>query len=184
MQKPPDYQQQIIQTHAGLIVAAVQAAQAKRTPPELEQAFKISEQNGWTALIAAIRRIIAGERSESILSGLDEEDQTIIDAILKGLQDPSTLPDPNAKADPGMAAPGLAAMIHAARSGQTQALQMLAAMAEQMTAAGGDMARLGGIMKKLIDGERDPEKLNKGMGAQGNSLLRSILEELAKLEPH
>jgi len=184
MQKTPDYQQQIIQTHASLIVATVKAAQAKQTPAELEQAFKVSEQNGWTKLIAAIRKIIAGERSETILQGMDEEDQTIIDAILKGIQDASTLPDPNAKADASMAAPGLAGMIHAARTGQPQALQMLAGMAEQMTAAGGDMALLGGIMKKLIDGERDIEKLNKGMGAQGNSLLQSILEELAKLELH
>jgi len=184
MQKTSGFQQQIIQTHAGLIVAAVKAAQAKQTPDELEQAFKVSEQNGWTALIAAIRKIIAGDRSETILKGMDEEDQTIIDAILKGIQNPSTLPDPNAKADASMAAPGLAGMIHAARTGQAQALQILAGMAEQMTSAGGDMAQLGGIMKKLVDGERDMEKLNKGMGAQGNSLLQSILEELSRLELH
>lgn len=184
MQKPPDYQQQIIQTHAGLIVATVKAAQSKNTPAGLEQAFKVSEQNGWTKLITAIRKIIAGERSETILQGMDEEDQIIIDTILKGIQNPTTLPDPNAKADASMAAPGLAGMINAARTGQPQALQMLAGMAEQMTAAGGDMAQLGGIMKKLVDGERDMEKLNKGMGAQGNSLLQSILEELGKLDSH
>lgn len=184
MQNTPTYQQQIIQTHAGLIVASVQAAQAKQTPPELEQAFKVSEQNGWTSLIDAIRKIITGERSETLLKGLDEEDQIIIDAVLKGIQDPTTLPDPTQQADATMAAPGLAGMIHAARTGQPQALQMLAGMAEQMTSAGGDMARLGGIMKKLVDGERDIEILNQGMGAQGNSLLQSILNELGKLELH
>jgi len=184
MQNTPSYQQQIIQTHAGLIVAATQAAQTRHTTPELEQAFKVSEENGWTSLISTIRKIIAGERTEGLLKGLDEEDQIIIDAILKGIQDPTSLPDPNQQADASMAAPGLAGMIHAARTGQAQALQMLAGMAEQMTAAGGDMARLGGIMKRLVDGERDIEKLNRGMGAQGNSLLQSILDELGKLELH
>ena len=83
-----------------------------------------------------------------------------------------------------MAAPGMAAMIHASRSGQPQALQTLATMSEQMTSASGDMAKLGGIMKRLVDGERDADKLSRGMGAQGQSLLVSILEELGKLEAH
>ena len=43
------------------------------------------------------------------------------------------------------------------------------------------MAALGGIMKKLIDGERDPEVLTKRMGARGESLVLSILEELGRL---
>ena len=46
------------------------------------------------------------------------------------------------------------------------------------------MARLGGIMKRLVDGERDPEVLTKGMGAQGESLILSLLDELARLEAH
>jgi hypothetical protein len=180
----PPQQQQIIQTHAQLIVAAVQAAQARTLSPELDQALKVSEQNGWTQLVNTIRKIISGNHALSLMNGLDAEDATIIEAILRGIQDPATLPDPNAQPDASMAAPGLAAMINAARTGQPQALQMLAGMAEQMTAAGGDMARLGGIMKKMIDGERDPDRLGKGMGAMGKSLLHSILEELGKLEAH
>jgi hypothetical protein len=46
------------------------------------------------------------------------------------------------------------------------------------------MRNLGGIMKKLLDGERDPDLLCKGMGASGNSLVQSILSELAKLQAH
>jgi hypothetical protein len=57
-------------------------------------------------------------------------------------------------------------------------------MAEQMTRAGGDLARLGGITKRLVDGERDPDRLCKGMGAQGESLVLSLLGELGKLERH
>ncbi|HGG60497.1 MAG TPA: hypothetical protein ENK26_11390 [Gammaproteobacteria bacterium] len=182
MKKLPDAEQQIVQTHATLIVASVQAAQSGLISPEFEQALNVSAQNGWTALVAALRKIIAGDRSSAVLQGLDEEDQTIVRAVLRGIQDPATLPDPAAQADASVAAPGLAALIHGARAGQPQALRMLAGMAEQMVAAGGDFARLGGMMKRLVDGERDIDKLAQGMGAQGRSLLNSILEELAKLD--
>ncbi len=182
MKKLPDAEQQIVQTHATLIVASVQAAQSGVISPEFEQGLRVSAQNGWTALVAAIRKIIAGDHSPAVLRGLDEEDQTIVRAVLRGLQDASTLPDPAAQADASIAAPGLAALIHGARAGQPQALRMLAGMAEQMVAAGGDFARLGGVMKRLVDGERDLDQLARGMGAQGRSLLNSILDELAKLE--
>jgi hypothetical protein len=57
-------------------------------------------------------------------------------------------------------------------------------MAEQMTAAGGSMAKLGGIIRRLVNGERNADELSKGMDAKTESLLLSILEELGKLEAH
>ena len=57
-------------------------------------------------------------------------------------------------------------------------------MAEQMSATGGDMAKLAAIIKKFIDGERDPEILSKGMGKQGEDLVNSIIEELGKFQLH
>ncbi len=184
MSQLPPKTQQIVQMHAPLIVAAAQCAASGNIPPEFEQALQTSAANGWTDLVAAIRRVIAGERSTAILGPLDEEDRTIVEAILRGIQDPATLPDPEAAPDASLATPGLAQMIHAARCGHIHALHLLGDMAEQMTAAGGDMARLGGIMKRLVDGERDADKLTKGMDAQGASLVVSLLEELAKLEAH
>jgi hypothetical protein len=184
MAQLPPRQQQIVQTHAQLIVAAVQCAAQHNIPPQFEHALQTSANNGWTALVAVIRKIIAGDRSAALLQPLDEEDRTIAEAILNGIQNPATLPDPNAQADPTLATPGMAAMIHAARSGQAEALHLLGNMAEQMTAAGGEMAQLGGIMKRLVDGERDIEILTKGMGAQGESLVTSLLQELGKLESH
>lgn len=184
MAQLPPREQQIIQTHAPLIVAATRCATSGSIPPDFEQALQTSASNGWTDLVAVIRKVIAGERSTSVLQGLDEEDRVIVEAILRGTQDPSTLPDPAAGTDASMATPGLAQMIDAARHGHVEALHLLGNMAEQMTAAGGDMARLGGIMKKLVDGERNLDKLADGMGAQGESLVTSLLEELAKLETH
>jgi hypothetical protein len=57
-------------------------------------------------------------------------------------------------------------------------------MAEQMAAVGGDMANIGAILKNMIDGERDVDKLCDKVGPQGESLIVQILEELGKLEVH
>jgi len=178
-------QQQIVQMHASLIVLVVQVAQNPANKQQLDNVLKVSADNGWTDLVRIINKIVAGDRSASLQQNLDEEDSAIIGAILSGIQNPSTLPDPDADSgDASMAAPGIAHMIIQASSGSTQALTMLSAMAEQMSAAGGDMRNLGGIMKKLLDGERDPDILCKGMGATGISLVQSILDELAKLQAH
>lgn len=181
----PTQQEQILQVHASLINMVVQAIQNKDLRTQLEPILKTSAENGWQNLVQRIHKILDGERSNSLLENLDDEDKVIIDAILKGIQNPATLPDPKAQeANPTMAAPGIAHMVHEAATGNTQALVMISHMAEQMSHAGGDMAKLAAITKKLIDGERDPEILSKGMGQQGTSLVNSILEELGKLQLH
>jgi len=176
--------QQIIQSHAGVIVQVVQSIANPQLMPQTEEILKVSEKNGWNDLVAIIRRIIRGERDESLLAGLDEEDQTIATAILMGIQNPATLPDPNKAADASMAAPGIAHMVYQASTGNAEALQIISQMAEQMSQAGGDMRNLGGIIRKMINGERDPKVLSKGMGTQGRQLVDSILEELHKLLGH
>jgi len=176
--------QQIIQSHAGVIVQVVQSIANPQLMPQTEEILKVSEKNGWNDLVAIIRRIIKGERDESLLAGLDEEDQTIAAAILMGIQNPATLPDPNKAAEASMAAPGIAHMVYQASTGNAEALQIISQMAEQMSQAGGDMRNLGGIIRKMINGERDPKVLSKGMGTQGRQLVDSILEELHKLLGH
>ncbi len=179
-----DRQQQIIQSHAGVIVQVVQCIGNPELQPQVEEILQVSEKNGWGDLVNVIRRIIKGERDESLIKGLDEEDSTIAAAILQGIQNPATLPDPDKPADASMAAPGLAHMIHQAASGNPQALEIISQMAEQMTQAGGDMKNLGSIIRKMINGERDPKVLAKGMGVQGRQLVDSILEEFHQLAGH
>ncbi|MEE9351593.1 MAG: hypothetical protein V3U78_04985 [Thiotrichaceae bacterium] len=188
MQNFPEKQQQVIQTHSSLIRLVVHSLLQTELQPKLEDVLTISANNGWTTLVAAIRKIIAGERNRENLggmNGLDEEDTVIINAILNGIQNPALLPDNNAaEGDATMAAPGIAHMIHEAATGSAQALVLLSNMAEQMSTAGGDMSRLGGIMKTIIDGERDPDILCKGMAQQGRSLVISILDELGRIQAH
>ena len=180
----PDKDQQIIDAHMGLIHRVVIACNQPSGVPDLEDILKQAEQNGWVQLVATIRKILSGNRSEALLNSLDAEDQVIISSILRGLQNPETLPDLNKAIDGGMAAPGIAAMVHGARSGNLETLQLLGDMAQQMLRAGGDMARLSAILRPLVEGERDAEKLTTGMSAEGEKLVLQILAELGKLDVH
>lgn len=180
----PSRQEQIRAVHGPFIRQVVEASQIVGHEQALEVLLSTAQQNGWQALVNALRRILAGQRDDGVLQGLDEEDRVIAEAVMRGLQDPATLPKPDTKPDPAMAAPGLAGMIQAAGSGNVQALQLVADMAEQMSKAGGDMARLAAVIRPLINGERDPDKLCKGMSTQGEQLVLGILAELGRVDVH
>ena len=177
----PTREEQIRDAHALLIHQVVKACHNTDERPILDQLLTQAQQNGWTDLVHAIKLILKGKRDTSIAKNLDEEDSIIVRSILAGLHNPASLPDLNKQADPTMAAPGLAQMIHAARTGDAQALHALAMLANQMTQADGDMMRLGGIMMKLIDGETEVEKLWSGMTEQGQKLVQNIIDELKRL---
>ena len=180
----PEKKQQVTQFHAPLIVTVVNSLKDTSMKPALEHILKASEENGWGNLVKGIRKIIKGDRDSSLLKGIDEEDAIILDAILRGIQDPSTLPDPQQEADPTLAAPMIAQLIHDAAKADTNALSMLGNMAEQMSNTQGDLARFSTLIKPMVDGERDVDKLCDKIGPQGESLVTSILGELAKLEAH
>ena len=180
MTQLPDYEQQVRQTHAELIHLVVKACMNASLKPELESVLQTAKNSGWEALVDKIRHILGGRRDAAILQGLDNEDSVIICAILEGIQNPASLPDINKQAAPTMAAPGLAHMVHAASHGDVQALQAVSIMAEQMIQTTGDLRLLGGIMHRLVNGEREPDTLCKGMGPSGEQLVLSLLEELNK----
>lgn len=177
----PTREEQVRDAHALLIHQVVKACHNAEERPILDQLLAQATQNGWNDLVHAIKLILKGNRNTSISKNLDEEDSVIINSILAGLHNPASLPDLNQKADPAMAAPGFAQMIHAARTGDVQALHALAMLAKQMTETQGDMMFLGGIMMKLIDGESEINKLIDGMTDKGQQLVQDILDELKKL---
>jgi hypothetical protein len=73
-------------------------------------------------------------------------------------------------------------MIHTAGRGNTQALQIIAEMADQMSKVGGSMARLAAVIRPLINGERDPDILCSRMDSNTEALVLGILAELKQLE--
>lgn len=175
--------QQIRQTHAPLIIQVVKACSSAEERDKLEPMLQMAREQGWHELVRRIESILRGQRDESLLLNLDEEDRTIVEAVLQGLQNPGSLPDANVQADATVAAPGIAHMVHAANHGDSQALQALANMAEYMIQVPGDMRQLGGIINRLLQGERDPKVLCEGMGPSGEQLVLDILDELNRLAP-
>lgn len=180
----PDRQQQIVQTHAAFICQAVELIQQPDAGTQLDALLKSARDNGWTALANAVRAIADGRRELNSFSRLDDEDRTIAAAILRGLQDPANLPNPETKPDPTLAAPGLAHMISEAGRGNVQALTLVSQMAEQMSKVGGDMGRVAAVIRPLINGERDPDKLCDRLDTRGRQLVLQILDELGKLDLH
>jgi len=178
----PDTKEQILQSHAGLIHRVVMHCNNPGSIPDMEQVLQMATENDWDSLVAVIRDIMSGNRDESILLRLDEEDRVIAESILQGLQDPNTLPPLETDIDSAMAAPGIAGLVHASRNGNLQALQIVGNMARQMLEAGGDMGILAGRIRPLVDGERDADKLTGNMTDKGEKLMLQILEELLKLE--
>ncbi len=180
---PPPHQQ-IVQAHAAFICQFVQLAHNRDARPALDELLRGAEQAGWTRLVAALRLLLDGRRDPGVLAGLDEEDTVIAEAVLRGLVDPTTLPDPDARPDAAFAAPGLAAMIHASARGDHQAFVLLSNMADQMRRAGGEMQRFAAVLRPLINGERNADRLARGLPPRGRQLLLSLLEELGRLDTH
>lgn len=178
----PGTKEQILQSHAGLIHRVVMHCNNPGSIPDMEQVLQMATENDWDSLVTVIRDIMSGNRDESILLMLDEEDRVIAESILQGLQDPNTLPLLETDIDSTMAAPGIAGLVHASRNGNLQALQIIGNMAKQMLEAGGDMGILAGRIRPLVDGERDADKLTGNMTDKGEKLMLQILEELLKLE--
>ena len=100
----PEKDQQIIDAHTGLIHRVVIACRNRDMVPDLEEILAQAEQNGWIQLVAALRKVLAGNRSETLLNSLDDEDRVIVSCILRGLQNPDTLPDLGKPVDGSMAA--------------------------------------------------------------------------------
>jgi tetratricopeptide (TPR) repeat protein len=78
--------------HLPIILGTVQAVLDPGSADEFRSALSQMEQRGWTNLVAAVRKILAGERNEQVLvAPLDLEDSMIIDTILRAIADPTTL---------------------------------------------------------------------------------------------
>jgi hypothetical protein len=78
--------------HLPAIIGTLQALHDPDTADDFQTAVSRMEKRGWTNLVAAIRRILAGERNKQTLCApLDLEDSMIIETILRAIADPTTL---------------------------------------------------------------------------------------------
>jgi hypothetical protein len=81
-----------LRKYGRLIVDVVAAVDDTEVRQQLKAAMEELVKNGWHNLVAAIHRILDGERDEEVLcEPLNYEEAPIIYAILQGIADPQTL---------------------------------------------------------------------------------------------
>lgn len=81
-----------LRQHSQLIATVVMDSLQPKQQAGLDPILQQRESDGWVNLVAAIRRILKGERDEdSLVDPLDWEDSMIVSAILRGIADLSTL---------------------------------------------------------------------------------------------
>jgi len=182
MSDSDNFEEEVLQAHASLIHRVVLHCNDPGSAPDLDAILRQAEDSDWKRLVATIRTIISGNRDESILQELDEEEATIIDSILRGLEDPSTLPALQPDFQSSLAAPGIANLIHASRDGNAHSLNIIANLIRQMLNVGGDFEVMAGHIRPMIEGERDLASLTENMTEKGQKMMAEILAELARLE--
>lgn len=84
-----------LRRHAPIILTTVIATQdADQRDALIAHGLPALEKGGWANLVGAIRRILAGERdADALCESLDLKDSMIVEAILAGIEDPSSLQD-------------------------------------------------------------------------------------------
>lgn len=174
--------QNIVQENADLIHLVIMSFYDPQFTPQLESVLVQAEGNGWTSLVAAIRKVTAGERNIGQFRDLDDEDRTIIAAILNSIADPAQLPELTYATDPVVVGVKIAGLVHAAAKGDGASRAELQAMTAKMAECGGDLSRIAAVMEVLVEGERDPQALYAVMDGPGMVLVDEILKELNRLE--
>lgn len=173
---------EVIQEHATLIHRVVRHCLEPDSVTDLEQILQLAEKNGWEKLTATIRSIMAGNRNTSLLHDLDDEENIIIEAILNGIKDKSTIPPIPVDLQSTHAAAGIASLIHASNQGETESLKIINDLTQQMLNTGDDYSIMAGGIRLMMEGKRDLGKLTESISEQHQNLISDILSELVKLE--
>ena len=80
--------------HLPVILGTCLAIQNPEKAAEFDSVLSAMEEHGWTNLVGAIRRILAGERNrDALCDKLDLEDAMIVETILEALENPAILQD-------------------------------------------------------------------------------------------
>lgn len=175
-------QEQLVREHASLIFETVRAVGNKQAKEQLLKDLAVAEQNGWGNLVNAISKILNGVLDVEELGNLDPEDEIIVRAIIQGIADPDTLPNPSDNQNPMLAPAGLAGIIAEAARGEENAMQMLAVMDTDLSESSEpELVELGKTLKRLLIGERDLDSLTINMNDRSRTLIQSVLEELKRL---
>ncbi|HFD11214.1 MAG TPA: hypothetical protein ENJ32_01915 [Crenotrichaceae bacterium] len=172
----------ILNDHAQLIHRVVTHCAEPGTVADLEQFLELAEMNDWVKLVKTIRNIMSGNRDNSLLDNLDEEEYIVIKSILNGIENPETLPPIAIDLNSDMAAPGIASLIHASSQGNVESKNIIEGLTSQMSNAGSEYTTIALSIEKMMRGERNFDKLTEDMSEAGHKLITGIIAELSMLE--
>lgn len=178
MDHKPKQVEELLKLHAELLHDVVNACHDKDKQVELLAMLNEAENNGWQKLCEAIRTILSGQRDESVLDGLDEEDAILIQAILIGIENPETLPKHDLEAQRNDAAIGLASTIASACQGDPKAMELIAHMEQTFLENPTEMGAMGNAIRKMVNGERSAVTLVENMDSTSSMLIEHVLKEL------
>ncbi len=165
---------QICAAHQELITALLHA----QSEPDEPRILHLYAEDGWTALVAALRDWRAGRSPTPDL--LDEEDQAILAGLDYARAHPhwlATLAD-EARDE---AAAAIAQMIFSATWGDHDALELLSSMRE----AAADLGQAGSTahgLVAMVEGARDLTEITTACPQADVLLLRAVLARLTVLE--
>jgi CHAT domain len=164
---------------AGIVAANGGDPQAAEA---VEQALATRGQKAdWAALAAVLGRILAGERDQQLLDGLDPIDTAIAGRALDALAGRVQLDPAGWQALAGPALPdklvGLAGMVVAAARGDQQAAAELEPVLANL-ATEANWAALAGVLRRVLAGERD-QALTQGLDETDTAVVAAVLDQLA-----
>jgi len=172
----------LLKLHAALLHDVVDACHDSSKQVNLLNMLKEAESNGWQKLCDAIRAILSGQRDESVLTGLDEEDAILVQAILIGIDNPDSLPPIDPEQQRNEAAVGLASTIASACQGDQRAMELIAHMEQTFQENPTEMGAMGNVIRRMVNGERSIAILIEGLDRPSSQLVEHILTELKTIE--
>ena len=146
----------------GLIRAIVIACQNRDRRNELEPLFEAAHHNSWVALVGAVRMVLSGVRDNTVLTGFDTRMRFSCKPFCAACRAPLHCLKRRQARTRLWRRQDLPPSFMRRRVGNLPAMQLLGEMGTQMLNAGGDMARLSAIQRRLMGNERDPDLLMQG----------------------
>jgi hypothetical protein len=161
------------------IVAAVGGDESAKT--EIDRSLgQLADSEDWSELVRVLRRVLAGDRDrESLTRGLDEIDTAILDRTLDAIADRLQIMPP---VDPW--SPIITAVAAAARG--AQAIQPGLSQLLDQLAETSDWSALAAVLRRILAGERDPDRLTEGLDAldaTDAAIVEQVLTRLAGQHP-
>ena len=87
----PNEDEKIIIENSDLIQLVINSVNFENYIPALNNNLTLAEENGWVALVSAIKKILSGERDMNGFLGLDHEDQVIVSKIISIIDSPEDM---------------------------------------------------------------------------------------------